>query len=125
MKHNPSFIAWFLREWKNAFAADDEFRPDAADEALLARVAHETVERRGGEAALILLESLRPLSNLGAQAAAAMRPFAAAVFDAPTFDRLVRILERRGAVDMLMEKIEVELKNRSGGRATLRNTSKQ
>ena len=115
MKQNRSPITRFFQEWKNAFAADDEFRPEPADEALLARAAREAVERRGGEAAVILLESLRPLGNLGAQAALVLRPFAATVFDAAAYDRLVRLLERRGAVDMLIAKIEDELHNGGDG----------
>jgi hypothetical protein len=88
-----------------ADALEAALAPD--DRALLDRVADELARRRLAAAALFFLESLAPLGFVGSQAMHFLRPLVGAlVADAGPWDRLARLLERRGAVELLVRRLE-------------------
>ena len=85
-------------------AGDEAIRP--GDTALVERLAAIVVRRRMVAPAVMLLECARPLSFLGSQVLHLAEPFATLAFDAEEYQRLVRLLERRQAVDMLLNALE-------------------
>jgi len=94
----------------------------ADDDALLGEIAL-LVRRRGLETPAVLwLESLRPLSFLGAQAMHFLAPFVQAFVPADRFRRLAIVLEERGNMERLVRLIETaagqdDLPARGGGGA--------
>jgi len=64
------------------------------------------VERRLAAPALLLLESVGPFGYLGAQAVAFFKPIASLVVPPQLCEQLVELLQKRAAVDALIETIE-------------------
>jgi hypothetical protein len=63
--------------------------------------------RRLATPAILFLESSRPLGFVASQVMHFFRPLVGAVVkDAPAYDRLARLLERRGAVELLIRRLE-------------------
>jgi len=87
----------------------DELERTLSDEdrALLDRLAAAVAARRMAGAAMFMLESLSPLGFLASQAMVFFRPFADAVLRSPaTWDRVSALLARRGAVELLLRRLE-------------------
>jgi len=79
----------------------------ADDLALLDRIADGLARRRLAIAALFFLDSVSPLGFVAAQALHFFRPIVGAFVDEPrTWDRLAKLLERRGAVELLVRRLE-------------------
>ncbi|RME71177.1 MAG: hypothetical protein D6776_10580 [Planctomycetota bacterium] len=58
-------------------------------------------------AAILFLESVKPLGFLGSQALVFLRPFATLVVRSPQdYDRLTRLLERRDGIEALLRRLE-------------------
>ena len=77
------------------------------DRAFLDKVADGLVRRRLTTVALFFLESMKPLGFLGSQAMIFFRPLVSVVFSSPdSWDRLTRILERRGSIELLLRRLE-------------------
>jgi len=76
------------------------------DRALLAKLSGWLVQRRLETPAILFLESVRPLSFVGAQGMHFLEPFARAVFDVKDYERLARMLERRENLERLVQAIE-------------------
>ena len=82
-------------------ALDDE------DRALLDKLADGIARRRLTTAALFFLESMKPLGFLGSQAMRFFQPIVQIVWTSPeSYERLARILERRGSVELLCRRLE-------------------
>ena len=84
--------------------SDEEITED--DRALLAKLGHWLAQRRLETPAILFLESVRPLSFVGAQGMYFLEPFARAVFDVRDYERLARLLERRSNLELLVRAIE-------------------
>lgn len=111
------------REWlAHAFAIRGESTFAPEDEVLLDRAAVWLVEHGLGEAAVLTLETCRPLNFLGAQAMVFLRPFAHMIFKKrDEYDRLGAILEDRATIGLLIKGIERRLdEKRSGTEPALR-----
>lgn len=79
---------------------------EAADDLLLAELAL-AVQRRGlATPAVLWLESLRPLSFVGAQAMHALTPFVQLLTRGVRFERLAEIFEDRGHLERFLRLIE-------------------
>ena len=77
------------------------------ERALLDGVAEGLARRRLGTVAILFLESARPLGFIASQMLVFFRPILGAfVADARGYERLVRLLERRGAVELLIRRLE-------------------
>ena len=78
------------------------------DQALFERLARWVVERRMETPALLFLESVRPLSFVGAQAMYFFQPLASVLLAGPDYARLARLLEERENLAILLAAIEAE-----------------
>ncbi len=79
----------------------------AADDDLLLATVALAVHRRGLETPAVLwLESVRPLSFLGAQAMHFLTPFVQALVPAARFRRLAELLEERENLGRLVQLVE-------------------
>ena len=77
------------------------------DRVFLDRLADGIARRRLGAAALLFLESMKPLGFLGSQAMIFFRPIVQIVWSDPArYDRVTRLLERRGAIELLLRRLE-------------------
>ncbi len=111
----------------HAFAYDDgreEMTPE--DIALLDRVAALVVRRRLTLGAILLLESTGPLNFVGSSLMSFFRPIVGIAFRLNEYERFERLLERRCALGLLVERIELaearwkEGQKAKGGPGTLR-----
>lgn len=73
------------------------------DRALLDGIADGLARRRLGTVAILFLESAKPLGFVASQLLAFLRPV---VGDVPRYERLARLLERRGSVELLIRRLE-------------------
>jgi hypothetical protein len=80
------------------------FTPE--EEKLLDRLAEMTVANRMTVPAILLLESVKPLSFLGSQALLFFEPMVRAFFTVPDYDRVTALLERRDSLEALLVRIE-------------------
>jgi hypothetical protein len=76
------------------------------DQALFDRLANWLVARRLETPAILFLESVRPLSFVGAQAMIFFEPFARALFAVQDYDRIARLMEKRSNLELLVRTIE-------------------
>jgi hypothetical protein len=58
--------------------------------------------------AILLLESVKPLTFLGSQALLFFEPMVRAFFSVPEYDRVAALLERRESVEALLVRIEAK-----------------
>ena len=99
--------AW-RRWWRHAFAVAAPVEPDEADRDLARRLARHVVRRGLTAPALMALESGRPRRFVGSQALAFLGPFATLVLPAADYERLVRLLEQRAGIDVLITALQEE-----------------
>ncbi|MCE9577703.1 MAG: hypothetical protein K8W52_31420 [Deltaproteobacteria bacterium] len=77
------------------------------DRAFLDELADAISKRRLASAALFFLESLEPLNFLGASMMVFLRPIVGMVWNDPLrWDRVQRLLEHRGAIGLLLRRLE-------------------
>ena len=89
---------------KEPAAPPGKFTPD--EERLLDKLAEMTVTHRMTVPAILLLESVKPLSFLGSQAMLFFEPMIRAFFTVPDYDRVAALLERRESLEALLVRIE-------------------
>jgi hypothetical protein len=77
-----------------------------ADRALMAKLGAWLAQRSLETPAILFLESVRPLSFVGAQGLYFLEPFARAIFDVTEYERLARLLERRSNLELLVRAVE-------------------
>lgn len=73
---------------------------------LMDRTAKFIVERRMGSAALLFIESLRPLNFIASQLLYLIAPFAEIIFEPKEYQKFACALENEENVKYLMEKID-------------------
>ena len=103
-------MSWkrFKAALAHAFAFDDgrgDIRPE--DIALFDRVADFIVRRRMTTPALMILQSAEPLSFIGSSMMTFLRPIVGIVFNTTEYERFERLLEKRCALQLLIERIEL------------------
>ncbi|MFN3649869.1 MAG: hypothetical protein ACK47B_09820 [Armatimonadota bacterium] len=81
---------------------------------LLDRMADEVLKRRLEVPAILALELHRPLTFLGSQAVALFTPMLAPAFGLANLEKLYHLLEDRGNLDLLLERIEAGAAERRG-----------
>jgi hypothetical protein len=96
-----------MRWLRHAFAIEraEAFGPTVAEQALVERLTAELSRRRLTMPAMVLLESLRPLGSITAQAIWFSYPWFAALFDARGLKVLGQLLERPGGVEWMLARI--------------------
>ncbi len=75
---------------------------------MLDRLAELAVRHRMTVPAILLLESVKPLSFLGSQALHFFEPMVRAFFSVPDYDRAAALLERRESIEALLVRIEAK-----------------
>lgn len=75
-------------------------------DALIDKLAKMVTERHLGVVAIVLLESIKPLSFLGSQVMVSLDPFVAAFFKPEEYRKFYRMIENRENVEKLIKKIE-------------------
>ena len=100
-----------------AFAVEDESTPySEAELAILDKIAGAISKRELTTAAIMFLESVKPLTFIGSSVMAFLKPFATMVLKSEEeYSRLERILERRSSVELLIKKISEHDKSQSNG----------
>ncbi len=80
---------------------------DDDDRKLLDELADGIANRRLTPAAVFFLESLKPMGWIGSQLLLFLRPIVAVIWHDPLrWDRAQRILEQRGAIELLLRRLE-------------------
>jgi hypothetical protein len=84
-----------------------EAKLSSDDRIFLDELADGIVRRRLGSAALFFLESTKPLGFLGSQVMVFLQPIVGTIWSSPArWDRLQKLLEIRGSVELLVRRIE-------------------
>lgn len=73
---------------------------------LIDKYARYIAERRFGAAAIMTIESLKPLNFLGSQALYALSPFAEVFFNPKEYQELAALLENKEYIDLLIKRID-------------------
>ncbi|MFV0444638.1 MAG: hypothetical protein ACK5Q5_13795 [Planctomycetaceae bacterium] len=97
-----------MKTWlQHAFAIDSESAEPTPDEQrVLEQVCQELVRRRLTTAAVAFLEMARPLNYLGSQSLHFFSPLISAVTQGNDHQHLAALLERRDAIDRMLQRIE-------------------
>ena len=96
-------------QWlKHAFAIDKPgpAQPTPEQQPVVDRLCEEVVRRHMAGPAIVMLETLRPLNFVGAQALHFLSPFVSALVDSNAHKHLAAFLEHRGSIDYLCDRIE-------------------
>lgn len=94
-----------MNEGQQADALERSLSED--DRALLDKVADAIARRRMVAPAIFFLESMKPLGFVASQAMHFFRPIVDVVLrDPANYERLARLLERRGSIELLLRRLE-------------------
>ena len=92
---------------QHAFAVNsDDAAPTSGQLILLDRLASELDRRGMTTPAIAFLEMSRPMNYISAQALHMLTPVVSALTDARGYEEFIKFLERRDAIDMLIERLE-------------------
>jgi len=92
--------------WDNAFKIPEPPEPTPEEKELLDVLAAKVRARSMGEVASFLVESTRPLHELGAQGLTFIEPALAAFFNREEIAKYRKILENSKAVTYLVDRLE-------------------
>lgn len=97
-----------MRWLRHAFAVEPAGPPKlSADETrVVDRLARAVVRRGMTTPTLMALECSHPLNFVASQAMVFVGPIAKLIFNRKNYDMLTRILEKRGSVELLAQRIE-------------------
>lgn len=82
-----------------------EISPERATE-IIEKVALYIVKRRMASAAIMVIESLRPLHNIGSQLMYFLAPFAEIIFNAKEYQEFAALLEKEEYVKLLLKRLD-------------------
>ena len=97
-----------MKSWlKHAFAVQTHSEPlTSAERQVVQRICLEVVRRQMTTPAITFLEMARPLNYLGSQTLQFFMPIVSALTEANDVQTFVNFLERRDAIDTLIEQLE-------------------
>lgn len=75
-------------------------------EEILTKIAKKVVDWKMSVPAILFLESVKPLNYIGSQMMAFFEPFVQTVFSWKDYDEFRRMMEERGTIEKLLQKIE-------------------
>ena len=75
-------------------------------EAILTKIAQKVISWKMSTPAILFLESVKPLNYVGSQMMAFFEPFVQAIFSWKDYDEFRRMMEERGTVERLLQRIE-------------------
>jgi len=90
--------------WSGRGKEKEELTPH--QEEILTQIAKKVIDWRMSVPAILFLESVKPLNYVGSQMMAFFEPFVQAVFSWKDYDEFRRMMEERGTVEKLLQKIE-------------------
>ena len=90
--------------WSGRGKEKEELTPQ--QEEILTKIAKKVIDWRMSVPAILFLESVKPLNYVGSQMMAFFEPFVQAVFSWKDYDEFRRMMEERGTVEKLLQKIE-------------------
>ncbi len=73
---------------------------------IIEKVSLYIVKRRMASAAIMVIESLRPLHNIGSQLMYFLAPFAEVIFNAKEYQELAALLEKEEHVKLLLKRLD-------------------
>lgn len=97
----------FFRDMFSAGArGKEEQELSAHQEEILTKIAQKVISWRMSVPAILFLESVKPLNYVGSQMMAFFEPFVQTLFSWKDYDEFRRMMEQRGTVERLLQKIE-------------------
>ena len=75
-------------------------------EEMLTKIAQKVVSWKMSVPAILFLESVKPLNYVGSQMMAFFEPFVQAIFSWKDYDEVRNMMEERGTVEKLLQRIE-------------------
>lgn len=90
--------------WSERGKEKEELTPQ--QEEILTKIAKKVIDWRMSVPAILFLESVKPLNYVGSQMMAFFEPFVQAIFSWKDYDEFRRMMEERGTVEKLLQKIE-------------------
>ena len=75
-------------------------------EEILTKIAQKVVHWKMSVPAILFLESVKPLNYIGSQMMAFFEPFVQTIFSWKDYDEFRRMMEERGTVEKLLQRIE-------------------
>jgi len=75
-------------------------------EEILTKIAQKVVSWKMSVPAILFLESVKPLNYVGSQMMAFFEPFVQAIFSWKDYDEVRNMMEERGTVERLLQRIE-------------------
>lgn len=104
----------FSEYFRHAFAIEpdepqlfaEEDIPQERKQALIEKLAQEIVDRRLAVPAIMLLETVKPLSFLGSQALIFIEPIVQSIFSFKSYREFTLMMENRENIELLMQEIE-------------------
>jgi hypothetical protein len=91
-----------------------DIKPERRAE-IINKIARKTVDLRLTPIAIVLLESVKPLSFVGSQLMVFFQPIITAIFPFHQYEEVAAILEERENIELLIQTIESMEENRSRG----------
>lgn len=104
--------------------AGDATPLSAADRELLERIAARVVELRLETAAILAIETARPLSLVAGQALVFFEPLVQSLLRLADYRRFATLVERRDALEALVRAIETHTDRRDAARDAERNAAR-
>ena len=92
--------------WKNAFKINQGRDLSPEDKEFVIKVVRKIKERKLSSVALFVLESTRPLHNIGANFLYFLSPSLGFIFSSHDITRIAEILENPGGVKFIISKLE-------------------
>ncbi len=83
---------------------DEKLTPH--QEEILTKIARKVVTWKMSVPAILFLESVKPLNYVGSQMMAFFEPFVQAIFSWKDYDEVRNMMEERGTVEKLLQRIE-------------------
>ncbi len=99
-----------------------DIKPERRAE-IINKIARKTVDLRLTPIAIVLLESVKPLSFVGSQLMVFFQPIITAIFPFHQYEEVAAILEERENIELLIQTIESMEENRSRGTKNERQPS--
>lgn len=94
---------------RKAFAIPvEEEKLTIEEEELLNRLAQEITKRRLETIAITFLESVKYLNFIGSQVMLFFKPIVDTIFPTQIYDKVQKILEKRGSIEYLIQAVEKE-----------------
>jgi len=100
----------FLMTFRDMFSlgAKDKEKEELTpqQEEILTKIAQKVVHWKMSVPAILFLESVKPLNYIGSQMMAFFEPFVQTLFSWKDYDEFRRMMEERGTIEKLLQKIE-------------------